>query len=278
MSSTVPDPAAADRLGAGFSAGAADFAVWAPLLWEPMGRRAVAATGVRPGDRVLDACCGSGASAIPAAVAAGPGGRVDAVDLAPGLLETGRRTAARAGLDTVEFIEADVLWWPAAGYDVLLCCYGVFFFDDMDSATSTLVARVRPGGRVGILTWARTAMADFVPVLVDTIRPYHPGLPATIENPRAQRIDTPATLRPWLRQCGVADADVLEIPHEVALTPDLAWSLVIGTGFRRLLPPDTTAWPAVRAGLAGALTRAGLTRLRLDSLLATGRRAEPDPG
>ncbi len=33
------------------------------------GRRAAATTGVRPGDQVLDACCGSGASAIPAAAA-----------------------------------------------------------------------------------------------------------------------------------------------------------------------------------------------------------------
>jgi methylase of polypeptide subunit release factors len=47
--------------------------------------------------RVLDLCCGAGASAIPAAQAVGPTGRVLAVDVAEPLLETARTRAERQG-------------------------------------------------------------------------------------------------------------------------------------------------------------------------------------
>lgn len=90
-------------MGEVFTAAAADFAVWEPLLWLPMGRRAADVAGIRPGDTVLDACCGSGASALPAGRAAGPTGRVHAVDLSTGLLARGRDHARAAGLATVEF-------------------------------------------------------------------------------------------------------------------------------------------------------------------------------
>jgi len=51
-------------------------------FWDRFGRRTVDRLELRPGARVLDVCCGSGASAIPAAEAAGPAGSVLGVDLA----------------------------------------------------------------------------------------------------------------------------------------------------------------------------------------------------
>jgi ubiquinone/menaquinone biosynthesis C-methylase UbiE len=61
------------------------------------------------GAHVLDACCGSGASAIPAAKAVGPGGTVVGVDLADGLLARARAKTRAAGLSNVTFQVGDML-------------------------------------------------------------------------------------------------------------------------------------------------------------------------
>lgn len=56
----------------------------APALsfWDRIGQRTVERMSLKVGACVLDACCGSGASAIPAAKAIGPSGRLLGVDLA----------------------------------------------------------------------------------------------------------------------------------------------------------------------------------------------------
>jgi len=51
-------------------------------FWERFGSRTVARLQLAPGSNVLDVCCGSGASAIPAAAAVGDNGSVIGVDLA----------------------------------------------------------------------------------------------------------------------------------------------------------------------------------------------------
>jgi ubiquinone/menaquinone biosynthesis C-methylase UbiE len=45
-------------------------------FWDRCGRRTVELLGLQPGMRVLDVCCGTGASALPAAKAVGKEGRV----------------------------------------------------------------------------------------------------------------------------------------------------------------------------------------------------------
>jgi ubiquinone/menaquinone biosynthesis C-methylase UbiE len=53
-----------EKVAAVFDATHTDFVRLAPYLWDPIGEANVQAAGVRPGDRVLDVCCGAGASAI----------------------------------------------------------------------------------------------------------------------------------------------------------------------------------------------------------------------
>src|SRR5215207_9951471 len=51
-------------------------------FWDRFGRRTVERLDLAPGSMVLDLCCGSGASALPAAEQVGPGGRVLGVERA----------------------------------------------------------------------------------------------------------------------------------------------------------------------------------------------------
>src|SRR5215831_14667516 len=70
---------------------AADFYDASPLgFWDYFGRRTIELLSLATGSRVLDVCCGSGASALPAAKTVGPTGKVVGVDLAQELLQLAR--------------------------------------------------------------------------------------------------------------------------------------------------------------------------------------------
>ncbi|MET8863801.1 class I SAM-dependent methyltransferase [Nonomuraea sp. NPDC004580] len=148
-------------IAAVFDTAATQYAAVSPLLWNPIGEATVATAGIRSGERVLDVCCGTGASAVPAARAAGPHGQVDAIDLAAGLLAHGRHRAAAEGLRNVRFVQADAATWQDRPYDVVQCVHGVSFLPDMDVSVTRLAGLLRPGGRLAITTWAQGAMEDF---------------------------------------------------------------------------------------------------------------------
>ena len=98
-----------------YSAAADNFDAKPLAFWDRYGRRTVERVRLRRGARVLDVCCGSGASALPAAQAVGPEGVVIAVDLSEWLLGLGRAKATAAGLRCVEFRSGDMTALAARG-------------------------------------------------------------------------------------------------------------------------------------------------------------------
>src|SRR5215831_1227728 len=102
---TMGDPLEAAKLKAEKTYNAAsDYFDAEPLgFWSRYGQRTVERVGLRRGDRVLDVCCGTGASALPAALAVGSEGAVIAVDLSEELLKLGRAKSKAAGLGNLEF-------------------------------------------------------------------------------------------------------------------------------------------------------------------------------
>jgi demethylmenaquinone methyltransferase/2-methoxy-6-polyprenyl-1,4-benzoquinol methylase len=113
--------------------------------WRAETARAV----VSPGDRVLDACCGTGDLAIAAERA---GGRVTGVDFSQRMLER-----ARAKSDAVEWIEGDALALPFAdaSFDAATVGFGARNLDDLEAGLRELRRVLRPGGRVGVLEVTR---------------------------------------------------------------------------------------------------------------------------
>lgn len=62
------DPADTARI---FDEASDTFDLLTDTVWGPAGRALAFQLGLGPGDTVLDACCGAGASALPAAAAVG---------------------------------------------------------------------------------------------------------------------------------------------------------------------------------------------------------------
>jgi len=130
-------------------------------------RRITAEAVVRPGDVVLDACCGTGDLAIACARA---GGRVTGLDFSERMLERARRKAPE-----LEWSEGDLLALPFAdeSFDVTTVGFGVRNVEDLDRALSELRRVLRPGGRVAVLeiTRPRGLLAPFYRLWFDGIVP-----------------------------------------------------------------------------------------------------------
>ena len=109
--------------------------------------------GLMASDNVLDAACGNGNLAIPAART---GARVTALDLVPTLLEATASRAYREGLDiTLDEGTVERLPYEKGEFDVVMSMFGVMFAARPDRVVAELKRVTRPGGRVALASWTR---------------------------------------------------------------------------------------------------------------------------
>ena len=172
-------------------------------------RRLTAVAVVRPGDRVLDACCGTGDLAL-----AGQrvGGEVVGLDFSERMLERARRKSA-----TVEWVRGDLLELPFedASFDAATVGFGVRNVADLERALVELRRIIRPGGRLVILeiTTPRGPLRPFFRLWFDRIVPLlgkllrggsaYTYLPASV-----RRFPGPEELSAQLERVGFGDVSV----------------------------------------------------------------------
>jgi demethylmenaquinone methyltransferase/2-methoxy-6-polyprenyl-1,4-benzoquinol methylase len=109
-------------------------------------RRATVAAVVQPGDRVLDACCGTGDLAV-AALQAGAA-TVTGLDFSERMLERARRKS-----DEIDWVQGDAekLPFEDASFDAATVGFGVRNLADLERGLAELRRVLRPAGRVAIL-------------------------------------------------------------------------------------------------------------------------------
>ena len=213
---------------------AADFYDASPLgFWDYFGRRTIERASLPIGSRVLDVCCGAGASALPAAKAVGPTGNVVGVDLAKQLLESARAKAVQRRLGNIEFEVGDMLAlrFPVASFDAVVCVFGIFFVPDMSKAVSELWSRIRPGGKLAVTTWGPKFCEPANAAFWSSIKDIRPDLYKGF-NPW-DRINDPAGLRKILDKGGVASPNIIAENrlHPIKSAEDW-WTIVLGSGYR----------------------------------------------
>jgi demethylmenaquinone methyltransferase/2-methoxy-6-polyprenyl-1,4-benzoquinol methylase len=169
-------------------------------------RRITAEAAVQSGDKVLDACCGTGDLAI---AAARVGGKVTGLDFSERMLERARRKAPE-----LEWVSGDVLALPFAdaSFDAATVGFGVRNVEDLERALRELRRVLRSGGRLGILeiTRPRGLLAPFYRFWFDGVVPLLgkllPGgsaytyLPASV-----RRFPAPEALAELIGTAGFAD-------------------------------------------------------------------------
>ena len=167
-------------------------------------RKATIRAAVRPGDHVLDACCGTGDLAR--AAWSNGAGHVIGVDFSERMLERARRKVPE-----LEWVQADLLALPFgdASFDSAVVGFGIRNIESLEAGILELRRVLRPGGRLGILeiTTPRGPLAPFYRLWFDRVVPLLgrllPGgsaytyLPASV-----RRFPGPEELAELLGSCG----------------------------------------------------------------------------
>jgi demethylmenaquinone methyltransferase / 2-methoxy-6-polyprenyl-1,4-benzoquinol methylase len=167
-------------------------------------RRETVKAVVRPGDRVLDACCGTGDLAV-ASLKAGAR-EVVGLDFSPRMLDR-----ARAKQHGVTWLEGDVMAMPFADgeFDSATVGFGVRNVAELSTALAELRRVLKQGGRLGILEITTPAgiLAPFYRLWFDRVVPLlgkvlkggsaYTYLPASV-----RRFPEPEALAELLGSCG----------------------------------------------------------------------------
>jgi demethylmenaquinone methyltransferase/2-methoxy-6-polyprenyl-1,4-benzoquinol methylase len=166
-------------------------------------RRITIEQTVHKGDRVLDACCGTGDLAIGARAY---GANAVGLDFSERMLERARRKDP-----AIDWVQGDVLALPFedGSFDSATVGFGVRNVEDLEAGLRELRRVLRAGGRLGILeiTMPRGRLAPFYRVWFDKVVPalgkVLPGgsaytyLPASV-----RRFPPPDELACLLERCG----------------------------------------------------------------------------
>ncbi|MBD0330570.1 MAG: class I SAM-dependent methyltransferase [Thermoleophilia bacterium] len=171
-------------------------------------RRLTADAAVRPGDRVLDACCGTGDLALACLRA---GARVTGVDFSERMLERARRKSGE-----VEWVQGDLLAlpFPDGSFDAATVGFGIRNVPELEAGLAELRRVLRPGGRLAVLEIVRPRglLRAFYAVWFDRVVPLLgkvlPGgaayayLPASV-----RRFPGPEELADAIRAAGFAGVE-----------------------------------------------------------------------
>jgi ubiquinone/menaquinone biosynthesis C-methylase UbiE len=114
---------------------------------------------LKPGDRVADIGCGSGAYTIALAHEVGDMGQVYAVDVHREALHTLAGTLEKRGLHNVEMIWADVEQYiPIDGYslDAVVVSNVLFQLGNISTLLMHLSKILKPGGQLLIVEWSES--------------------------------------------------------------------------------------------------------------------------
>jgi len=139
----------------GWVAAIYDWANLEGVLYADARRRAVELLDLRPGARVLDVACGTGANFDLVEQRIGPSGELVGIDVTPQMLGRAHARIAREGWNNVRLREDDIcnvdLERLEAPFDTAICTLGLSVIPEWQRAWEAMVSAVRPGGRVAIM-------------------------------------------------------------------------------------------------------------------------------
>ncbi|MBJ7414354.1 MAG: methyltransferase domain-containing protein, partial [Niveispirillum sp.] len=111
-----------------------------------------------PRARVLDLAAGVGEPSLTQARRLGSDGLVVASDLVPAMLSgLGRRTVGHPHPPHPVAADMTALPFAGAGFDRVLCRFGLMFVPDLQAALTEMHRVLRPGGAAALAVWGRRA-------------------------------------------------------------------------------------------------------------------------
>ncbi len=144
----------------------------------PFGHRAIAASAVKAGERVLDIGCGCGDTSFELARRVGSDGYVLGVDVSELILERAKSRAATTAVTNIQFERADAQThqFETASFDLVFSRFGVMFFENPIAAFSNLQSSLKPGGRLAFACWQPAKENSWVSLPVGVAADHVPTL------------------------------------------------------------------------------------------------------
>jgi SAM-dependent methyltransferase len=190
---------------------------------------------VRSGDKVVDAGCGFGDTAIKLSTLVGPTGSVLAVDCCDAFLEFGRREAKAARIANIEFVGADVQTYPFEPiHDFCFSRFGTQFFENPVAGLRNMRKSLKPGGTMTMIVWRGIKDNPWLGSAKEIVLQYlpPPGENAQTCGPGPFSMADPVTVTKQLEIAGYVDIRFEQIDAKVFVGKDVddavAFQLAIG--------------------------------------------------
>ena len=237
--------------------------------------------GVEAGSRVLDVAAGYGATSMVAARIAGTEGKVVATDISAEMLEFGRKHAANAGLENMEFVEgaAAALDFPEDSFDAAISRWGIIFDPDGEGSAARVRGFLKDGGRFAISSWGPPDTVPFLSVPMRTVLSFFDVPPPPPDMPGPLSRPTPERIGGLLEGGGFADVEVEEAQLEMEWESPEQFATFV----REIAPPisalmanqpeerQAEAWDAITEAIRPRAADDGTVRLEGLVLMASGR-------
>jgi demethylmenaquinone methyltransferase/2-methoxy-6-polyprenyl-1,4-benzoquinol methylase len=125
------------------------------LLWK---RFTIDASGVRPGNKVLDLAGGTGDLTAKFSQLVGREGKVILADINSSMLNVGRDKLRDKGLvQNIEYVQANAQYLPFEDntFDIVTIAFGLRNVTDKEMALSSIFRVLKPGGRLLVLEFSK---------------------------------------------------------------------------------------------------------------------------
>lgn len=190
---------------------------------------------VKAGDKVVDAGCGFGDTAIKLAQLVGPSGSVLAMDCCDAFLEFGRKDAESMGIGNITFLDEDVQSYPFEPvHDFCFSRFGTQFFENPVAGLRNMRASLKPGGIMTMIVWRGIKDNPWLGSAKDIVLQYlpPPGENAQTCGPGPFSMADTSVVTKQLEIAGYKDIEFKQVDAQVFVGNDLddavAFQLAIG--------------------------------------------------
>jgi ubiquinone/menaquinone biosynthesis C-methylase UbiE len=199
-----------------------------PIIGAPVAAVLIEAAMLRPGERVLDAACGTGVVTKLAAARVAPGGAVAGLDPNAAMLSVARATTpADMAIDWHQ-AAAEELPFPDESFDAVLCGMGLQFFSDKEAGLREFHRVLTAGGRLvaNVPGPAPPPFEILAGALARHIGPESASFVSAVFS-----LHDPEDLRGLATSAGFEDADVVSgvIPLALPAPREFLWQYVWST-------------------------------------------------
>jgi SAM-dependent methyltransferase len=125
----------------------------------------------RPGERALDVGCGTGHQLLRLAAAVRPGLALGLDSSLEALREASLGAGGTALLVGANMEALDRVLSPVARFDLVLCCFALYYSSDPAATVEAIRARLSPGGRGFVCGPARENNREFIELCASVVPP-----------------------------------------------------------------------------------------------------------